>query len=931
MPDHHVIDRPRLAELLATRWTHRVVTVIAGPGFGKSTLLAQVDAENAAARRHASVECRIIDDASPGTVREVVSKAPASVHFVLASRRRLPGLSRLRAAGQLAEIGERELALTDAESLALADAYVADPAVVASAAGWPGAAAVAAAYGPDAIAEYARDVVLNHLTEDERKVLAVAVTVGPELAPLAIDDATGVLARVPLVGRADFWSPLVGGDIDAEERRTLVGRVVSALIDHEDHERAFGLCEATQDWDRAATVVTATCRRGHADVRSDVLRRWFDAWPEDRRDEPTGLLLAGLVGRIEDPFASQTADRLAAAVDGYRAAGNIAGEVTAGTELAYVLRNQGRLETLPPLLLRAAELHAAGHREAEGPMALSRALMAELSGDDHQLVAELEAVPTGSLSRDWRAVIAFRETLARLALGQDHETLAAAERCAALAGSATSRHALPLATWFAGDAGPALQDCDEIVRDAGRSRVDAVALGAFATMVLATAGRTGAAEAQLAVTERAAHGPLSTTLRGFVSGVRALVAISAADEQSARAVVEEALPDGWRSARLWLPLAYVLLPTQRDAIASAAIGPVHQRRLAVARAVAAAREGRAPDTAELTCGTVVTTVPVAWAMTLAARLTADGQPLGGEIVAAAFDLFGEPAKAALRAAADSSDRRVATGARRLLAATSIAPRHPVRLDVLGPAVLRIEGTECADADWQRERVRSLLLYLVACGPSRREQLTDALWPDLETEAADRNLRVTLSYLQRVIEPDRRRGEAPFLLGQSGPTLSLAPAPHFVVDAWDFEALLDQADEADHRGLPNRALELLEQAVALWRGPCFADAAYEDWAQVTVRHLTERFVSASVRAAELNLALGRSSAARRLGRRALAADEWCEPAHRVLIAAALADGDHAGAVRALDDCDAMLTHLGAAPDAETRKLRDRVRGSLATAV
>ena len=41
-----------------------------------------------------------------------------------------------------------------------------------------------------------------------------------------------------------------------------------------------------------------------------------------------------------------------------------------------------------------------------------------------------------------------------------------------------------------------------------------------------------------------------------------------------------------------------------------------------------------------------------------------------------------------------------------------------------------------------------------CGPT---------WPLM----ADRNLRVTLAYLQKVVEPDRRKGELPFFLRQDG--------------------------------------------------------------------------------------------------------------------------------------------------------------------
>ena len=65
-------------------------------------------------------------------------------------------------------------------------------------------------------------------------------------------------------------------------------------------------------------------------------------------------------------------------------------------------------------------------------------------------------------------------------------------------------------------------------------------------------------------------------------------------------------------------------------------------------------------------------------------------------------------------------------------------------------------------------MRSLLLYLVLHGPVRREQIMDALWPNLDVDTADRKLRVTLTYLYRALEPDRCNGEASFFIRQHGP-------------------------------------------------------------------------------------------------------------------------------------------------------------------
>ncbi|MEO5900213.1 MAG: hypothetical protein ABIR68_08780 [Ilumatobacteraceae bacterium] len=422
----------------------------------------------------------------------LVNDAPSCVHFVLSGRAPVRGLARARVSGEIVEIGEDDLSLTVAETSALAHLHNVDPCVPASVGGWPAAAAMAAAYGICGAEEYVFEAVLDHLDEEERSVLAIAASIGggdAELLRASIGptkvDPVALLSRLPLVTLSehgeyivhDLWQRVVATSVGPPALKGAVARVVAVLVQRGWFDRAFRLCFAHDDWDGAASVLTACCRQGHVAVLPDVLAGWHGALPAAHRDQPDGLLLRGLMGRVTDPFSEQTADLLERAVAGYRAIGNVAGEIAAGVELVYVLRNQGRCDALPVFLARAVELDAAGHVEVAGPAAVARALLAELSGDDRGLVAELDAVPAGSLSRDWQVVVAFRQAIAHLTLGDEQEMLAAASRCYALAEDANDRHVLALAEWFAGDPVRALETVDEIAADASHSQTGAVLLG----------------------------------------------------------------------------------------------------------------------------------------------------------------------------------------------------------------------------------------------------------------------------------------------------------------------------------------------------------------------------------------------------------------------------------------------------------------------
>ena len=128
--------------------------------------------------------------------------------------------------------------------------------------------------------------------------------------------------------------------------------------------------------------------------------------------------------------------------------------------------------------------------------------------------------------------------------------------------------------------------------------------------------------------------------------------------------------------------------------------------------------------------------------------------------------------------------------------------------MLGSARLRHGDRVVDDADWRRERVRALLLLLVVRSELRREEAAALLWPDLDQQKSAANLRLTLHYLQSVLEPHRAKREAPYFVSQDAGFLRLRGHDRLTVDAWELDALLDEARAAEESGAMSRALELL---------------------------------------------------------------------------------------------------------------------------
>src|SRR6202035_5439461 len=101
----------------------------------------------------------------------------------------------------------------------------------------------------------------------------------------------------------------------------------------------------------------------------------------------------------------------------------------------------------------------------------------------------------------------------------------------------------------------------------------------------------------------------------------------------------------------------------------------------------------------------------------------------------------------------SADGPLAAGSAQLLAALPAPPAHRTRIEVLGPLRLTRDGMPVDAPELRRARVRQLLSVLVLRPVLTRDQAIELLWPGLDPAKVARNLRVTLTHLRRLLEPD----------------------------------------------------------------------------------------------------------------------------------------------------------------------------------
>lgn len=136
-----------------------------------------------------------------------------------------------------------------------------------------------------------------------------------------------------------------------------------------------------------------------------------------------------------------------------------------------------------------------------------------------------------------------------------------------------------------------------------------------------------------------------------------------------------------------------------------------------------------------------------------------------------------------------------------------------------------------------------------------DALVDALWPQGPPATARTLVQQYAGKLRRILEPGVVSGRASTILHTRAPGYVLDLDGH-VLDAARFAELVAHARSRRDAGDLAGALRLYDEAAALWRGPAYAEFAYDDFAAAEVRRLTAERLIATEERLGVEIALGR---------------------------------------------------------------------------
>jgi YVTN family beta-propeller protein len=166
--------------------------------------------------------------------------------------------------------------------------------------------------------------------------------------------------------------------------------------------------------------------------------------------------------------------------------------------------------------------------------------------------------------------------------------------------------------------------------------------------------------------------------------------------------------------------------------------------------------------------------------------------------------------------------------------------------VLGPLEVR-DGDRSIPLAGAKQRALLAVLLVNAGRLVSRDRLIDELWGGQPLETAVHSIHVYVSRLRKLLPPETLLTRPP------GYLLELEPEE---LDARRFERLLTEGRKRLADGDAEHAARVLQEALALWRGPALAEFAFEPFARAEIGRLDELRLAAVEERLEADLALGR---------------------------------------------------------------------------
>ncbi|TQR19486.1 BTAD domain-containing putative transcriptional regulator [Psychrobacillus vulpis] len=232
------------------------------------------------------------------------------------------------------------------------------------------------------------------------------------------------------------------------------------------------------------------------------------------------------------------------------------------------------------------------------------------------------------------------------------------------------------------------------------------------------------------------------------------------------------------------------------------------------------------------------------------------------------------------------------------------PGYQLTLQLLGPFSVFMSNKEIDDRKWQRDKSKELFayLYLHKNRFTPKEELMRTIWGDGEEKTIDRDFKVALNSLLKVIEPNRLAREESYFIIRKQSMYRINPEA--IVHS-DLESFYLYAEQGINEKNPALSKESLLKAVHIYKGILLEDKSMIDWLAHDREKAQQQYILVLERLAQTCTRLKEFEKAIYWAEKLLRVDLTWEEAYRLLMFAYYQLQNRTQAVKWYERCVSVL--------------------------
>ncbi|WP_088032330.1 BTAD domain-containing putative transcriptional regulator [Evansella clarkii] len=244
------------------------------------------------------------------------------------------------------------------------------------------------------------------------------------------------------------------------------------------------------------------------------------------------------------------------------------------------------------------------------------------------------------------------------------------------------------------------------------------------------------------------------------------------------------------------------------------------------------------------------------------------------------------------------------------------PGYTLRINTLGGFSVYLGDELVSEKSWKREKSKELLQLFITKRKYLlpKEEVFLILWEDQDGKVAERDFKVALNALNKVLEPKRKARSQPFFIQRHASSYGINLAAPFELDTITFESgVMKGLGEKDSE----KAAAFLRNGLQAYKGDYLPERSSDDWCIEERERLQVLFLRGAERLAELCIESSQFYEAIDLCEQIIAKDKCWEEAYRLLMKCYMMKNNRSMAIKWFERCrKTLLEELGVQPMRKT---------------